>query len=202
MSILTNNGEIRDLPTYHGEDQTGKIFGKFTVLGLAGFRKFPRGHQCQLWKVKCSCGSIEERQAQNVRLNVNGCRSCAYAATKGDKSCHWKGGKYISGYFLSKVKKGAEARRSGRGIEFDLDIEYLDSLWESQNGKCKYTKIDLEIGGIGEETTASLDRINSSGGYVVGNVQFVHKDVNRVKWDLSEDKFLEICKMVVENYGK
>lgn len=47
--------------------------------------------------------------------------------------------------------------------------------------------------------TASLDRIDSSKGYVVGNVQWVHKDVNTVKWDLTLDNFFRVCKMVVEH---
>ena len=81
----------------------------------------------------------------------------------------------------------------------NLTREDLDKLFESQNRKCVYTKYDLYFGNNRIRGTASLDRIDSSKGYVDGNVQWVHKDVNTIKWDLSHDKFLEICKLITEN---
>lgn len=32
-----------------------------------------------------------------------------------------------------------------------------------------------------------------------GNVQFVYKDINFMKWSLPEDRFLSLCRAVVEN---
>lgn len=49
------------------------------------------------------------------------------------------------------------------------------------------------------ETTASLDRINSSIGYIEGNVQWVHKDVNKMKMAMVEDKFLYWCKTISQH---
>jgi hypothetical protein len=43
------------------------------------------------------------------------------------------------------------------------------------------------------ETTASLDRIDSSKGYIEGNLQWVHKDVNIMKMDLSQVEFIDYC---------
>lgn len=48
---------------------------------------------------------------------------------------------------------------------------------------------------------ASLDRIDSSQGYIKGNVQWVHKDINKMKFDLSQDRFLELCNIIVQNRG-
>jgi hypothetical protein len=48
----------------------------------------------------------------------------------------------------------------------------------------------------GRVWTASVDRIDSSKDYVEGNVQWLHKDINRMKWDLDTDKFIELCKLV------
>ena len=45
--------------------------------------------------------------------------------------------------------------------------------------------------------TASIDRIDSSKGYERGNVQFVHKDINAMKWNLSLAKFMEYCKLIL-----
>lgn len=44
--------------------------------------------------------------------------------------------------------------------------------------------------------TASLDRINSNAAYVTGNVQWVHKHINKMKNDLPEDVFVSMCAAV------
>ena len=46
--------------------------------------------------------------------------------------------------------------------------------------------------------TASLDRIDNTKGYTQDNVQWVHKDINRIKSDLSQEYFLTLCKTVVD----
>lgn len=46
---------------------------------------------------------------------------------------------------------------------------------------------------------ASLDRIDSSLGYIIGNVQWVYKGVNFMKGEMSHDYFIEMCKMITEN---
>jgi hypothetical protein len=59
--------------------------------------------------------------------------------------------------------------------EIDIDVQYLKQLWEQQSGICALTGIPMQK--IGETTNknimASLDRKDSSKGYVKGNVQFV-----------------------------
>ena len=47
--------------------------------------------------------------------------------------------------------------------------------------------------------TASLDRIDSFGIYVPINLQWVHKEINRMKGQLSEIQLIEICKAIIEN---
>jgi hypothetical protein len=49
------------------------------------------------------------------------------------------------------------------------------------------------------DNTASLDRIDSSLGYVRGNVQWLHKDVNWMKNTLDQDRFIELCKAIVNH---
>ena len=47
--------------------------------------------------------------------------------------------------------------------------------------------------------TASLDRIDSSLGYTIGNVQWVHKHVNVMKNIYPQNMFLFICCEVAKN---
>ena len=51
----------------------------------------------------------------------------------------------------------------------------------------------------GVDITASLDRIDSLKGYTEDNVQWVHKHINFMKGSLSENKFIEYCKLIVKN---
>jgi hypothetical protein len=48
------------------------------------------------------------------------------------------------------------------------------------------------------ETTASPDRIDSTKGYVMGNVRWVHKYVNTMRNNKSDKEFIEWCKKVFE----
>ena len=47
--------------------------------------------------------------------------------------------------------------------------------------------------------TASLDRIDSSKGYIEGNVQWVHKKINYMKQQFNQTEFIEWCKKVVNH---
>lgn len=184
---------------YKGEDFTNKIVGTYLVLGKLRVHKYPSGNTHHIWLVECTnCGNKVETQSQKVFASKIGCKKCYGQAMSGSNSCHWKGGRTVPGYFLSKVIFGS---KRSRDIEVSITIEYLDELWERQEGKCVYTGWDLSFGKSGVLGTASLDRIDSSIGYVEENVQFVHKDVNTMKWELSNARFLEICS-AIHNYRR
>lgn len=95
-------------------------------------------------------------------------------------------------YTLRNAKK--------RFKDFDLDLEFLKELWESQKGTCPYTGLPLTLPEKANLDTvpitrrASLDRINSEKGYVKGNVQFVSTPINYLKTtmtDLQTKQFLK-----------
>lgn len=80
--------------------------------------------------------------------------------------------------------KGVKKRAIKKNIEFDLDEEYLDQLFKSQCGFCGITNVPIKIPTKNETKiyeTASLDRIDSSIGYVKGNVMWVVLGVNYMK---------------------
>ena len=88
-----------------------------------------------------------------------------------------------------------------RTKEFDLDLPYLKELWESQNGKCAVTGVALELkDSYNKNYQASIDRIDSSKGYIKGNIRFTSVSVNWLKSNLDDNhlmEFFQICKMVV-----
>lgn len=97
---------------------------------------------------------------------------------------------------------GIAIAAKNRNIEFNISIEEIWNLFEKQDRKCALTGIDIvfksEHTGI-LETTASLDRIDSNGSYVIGNVQWVHKYINIMKSDMSQQDFIDMCKTIT-NY--
>ena len=84
-----------------------------------------------------------------------------------------------------------------RNIPFDISIRFLWELFLQQHQNCSLTGEPLKFDVRVKHQTASLDRIDSSKGYIVGNVQWVHKDINNMKQSLSQAQFIEWCKKVV-----
>lgn len=88
-----------------------------------------------------------------------------------------------------------------RKIEFNLTIEYLWELYLLQKKKCALTGEDLCFGKYTKDIsrTASLDRVDSAKGYIVGNVQWVHKDINLIKGQYSQSYFISLCRRVAHH---
>lgn len=79
----------------------------------------------------------------------------------------------------------------------NLTLEYLQELWVSQAGRCAWTGMKLTLppssrnwGDVPRGQRASLDRVNSTVGYVRGNVQFVSTPLNLAKGDMPEREFV------------
>jgi predicted transcriptional regulator len=104
-----------------------------------------------------------------------------------------KGGKYISGRRFAAIKN----RYKKKHMEFTITVDYIEDLLEKQSFKCKLTGIVLNCDGYKKSFNASLDRIDSSIGYVKGNVQWVHKDINLMKNHFNEEYFKSMCSLVV-----
>lgn len=93
--------------------------------------------------------------------------------------------------FLNSVRR--------RDKEFDVTLEDLKSQWETQSGVCPYTGWNLLLKqGKQVPNQASLDRIDSSKGYVKGNIQFVAYIANIAKSSYDDKTLFEFCKAVTE----
>ena len=107
----------------------------------------------------------------------------------------WKGIGTMPATMFTRIKIGAKRR----DLEFNLTFEYIWDLYEKQEGKCAFSGIEIGFGRINlKEITASLDRINSELGYLKGNVQWVHKDINYMKQTMKDDYFIDLCKKIAK----
>lgn len=104
-------------------------------------------------------------------------------------------------YYINKANCNGRKKLYG---EHNLTLEFLKQLWEKQNGTCPYTghKMDLPITTHGKHIKAknplraSLDRIDSSKGYIQGNVEFVCLGVNLAKASFSREQVMEFFKNI------
>lgn len=99
----------------------------------------------------------------------------------------------------------AKSRAEKTGIVFDISVQQLEDLWSHQAGKCFYSGFDMLTdveAGVGPGTYAmSIDRMDNSVGYVLGNVVLCCSIVNIMKSQLSHDEFLRIVNAIKKFSG-
>lgn len=178
-----------------------------------------RGH----FKVICTlCGTESLKRSDSLKNDSKKCRACSnkekYLNNIKNKIIAHKGysvGHQGTGNFTKTQLYRIKASCNTRGIEWDNNYMNTDNLWNlmiQQNHQCALSGLPITLS-KGENTpmttnnhnldycgwTASLDRIDSKKGYIEGNVQWVHKNINIMKNSYSESYFKELCKLVVKH---
>lgn len=146
------------------------------------------------YKVKCNCGYERYMPASQI-TNPNKYQTCRRCSN----------GKIFSNFresFLNNIKKNALLR--GKVFSYDVTPEYLYNLLESQNFKCAVSGDNLlpednSLDHIRRDLPLSLDRIDSSKGYIKGNLQWVTKRINWMKGDMSMNEFLDMCIKIINH---
>ena len=115
----------------------------------------------------------------------------------GPENPKYTGYEEIQGAYWAAVKNGAKRR----DLPFEITPGYAWNLFLKQDRKCKYSGMELFFSRNNLEHTmgvytASLDRIDSSKGYIEENVHWVHKRINVMKGNMSEQEFLNFCEAV------
>lgn len=177
------------------KDFTGQQIGLLKVIRRAEDKIVPSGRKIQ-WECECSCGKIVHRE---VHLLNRGRCSCEECKAKLDRANFSQGYNLINGSYWNAVQRGAKKR----GLEFSVSLEHAWDLFTKQGQCCALSGMPIEFAATKKkqfagETTASLDRIYSNQGYVEGNVQWLHKTVNKMKLALDPDEFIDICRRITE----
>lgn len=83
--------------------------------------------------------------------------------------------------------------------EYNLDILYIKQLLEAQQYKCKYSGIKFENNFHNKLTYPTIDRIDSSKGYIKGNVCICTYMINIMKNTLNLDQFKDLILKIHNN---
>ena len=82
----------------------------------------------------------------------------------------------------------------------DVSLSDLTAMWESQRGLCALSGVPMTHT-LRPHTShlynVSLDRIDSSGNYKLGNVQLVCQAVNIAKHSMVQSEFVDLCAKIV-----
>lgn len=171
------------------KDIVGKTFGDYTVIRFEG----RNSSGVIKWLCKCKCG--HERLFTPTYLYGNSVRRATQCL-----HCHNSQRELdnrVTDHIPHRFWARLQDRAYSRGYVFDITKEYLYDLYVNQKKRCAlsgeylyFTKLNSNFN---RYTNASVDRIDSEKGYVVGNIQFVLKTINMMKWTLPNSEFIELC---------
>lgn len=91
-----------------------------------------------------------------------------------------------------RLKGNAKAR----GIQFCLDLDDI-----VVPDKCPYLGLELKFGtGRPQHDSYSVDRVDSTKGYVKGNVEIISRLANMMKQDATPELLLRFAREVIKRY--
>jgi hypothetical protein len=152
-------------------------------------------HTCSICNKEITYASYKSYWTAKKRNGM--CKSCRTTTAnkspvrnqKRENNPAWKGYKDIPYNWFSNYFK-----RSGKFG--DITIEQVYDLWIAQDKKCALSGVSIGFYDDSKTHTCSIDRIDSSGGYTLANIQLVHKDVNIMKNKFEQAYFTEMCRLI------
>jgi hypothetical protein len=163
--------------------------------------------------MKCECGETDPTKFyKNQRLRCKKCQSAKnnqryHSLTEEGKVAYknkineWQNDNIFKVRWLS-----AKARAAKKGIEFTITEQDITVLWEQQKGICYYSGVPMldtmsKTGHSGSSDTysVSIERIDSTKGYIPGNVALCCSIVNTMKNNLSLGEFKTIISALYHN---
>lgn len=173
----------------------GKSLRKYSPGDTFNWWVFLRYSETDLTKAwfRCRCGFEGEYKTTCVfRGKPEKCASCR----------KFHGNKKGYATFWSRILSNAKRR----GLEVGITWEDAMAVFEKQGGKCALTGVDITLPHSCHQAvvglkTASLDRTDNTKGYIHGNIQWVHKKVNRMKSDFTMSEFIYFCRQVARTHA-
>ena len=210
------NGKCLSSVKYCFECKITKILQEFDVNLNGQFGKYP---------ICKSCRAIKRKLINNESIN-NGYKICIKCKEETDviefdkdksqkdgrqiycKNCRRQISKEWASTldgFIKKILCDLNNYSKKNKIFINLTVEEIKNLYYVQDSRCAITGIPLtyisysKIGNndISEYFNLSIDRLDSLKAYTIGNIQLIGSMIKRMKGGMSNDKFIEYCKMVI-----
>jgi len=164
---------------------------KFGLLTIIAENPIKMNDGKYKWECQCACGEKFFRCGSALsKGKAKGCLNCVKKSKK---------------HLLSRIWHLLTHGAKIRNLNVEVTIDDLLILLEKQNYKCALTGMDIIVVNeqrdgvvLNSQTTASVDRIDSSKGYILGNVQWVHKDVNIMKMHFVQNYFIDMCRKIAK----
>lgn len=183
LGKLLRNGKVKSCGCWASSERIlkfpiGTKIGFITIIDYC----WHYNESCYYYRYRCICGK------KRWTHRPGGCKqnSC---------DCQGKSFNGLSGTVFSRIKRSAKKRN----LSWKVSIKYLWNLFLIQKGKCALSGIKIKLCRNSQKSTASLDRINSNSGYEVGNIHWVHRDVNTIKWDYTESELYNWSKLIYKH---
>jgi hypothetical protein len=176
-------------------EMIGNKYGELIVKGEHS--KDHNGHIKFL--CECVCGNDHIANGSHLRrLNIT---HCGCKSKKGKDHPLFSGNEDISGnWWCNHIIRASNGKYRKEKI-VSITPKYAYDLYIKQNKRCVLSNILIFINDKTDYNTASLDRIDNTKGYIEGNVQWVHKDINMMKRIYNQDYFIKMCTLVSNNFN-
>jgi len=134
------------------------------------------------------CGQEKPLDAFPFKKSGESARRPWCCACSSLRARSWRSDSSIGTWLLRKIKT-----RHKKYGPVTVSAEHLDALFQTQNGRCAYTGVELVNVRVGMHPFApSVDRVDSTKGYEPDNVVICADCVNRMKNSMPADEF-RIC---------
>jgi len=160
-------------------------FGRLKILEVNG----------RMARCRCSCGQESTVSIYNLLSKATSSCGCLHRELLAKRRFSGFGG--ITGTRWHNIRCDAKKR----GHELKVSIEDIWELFVRQKGRCALTGLELSLLPARLYGNASLDRKDSKRGYVRGNLQWVHREINLMKNVLPMERFVGLCRAVVNHLG-
>jgi hypothetical protein len=180
------------------EIAAGTEFNNWRVLHRDTQNTKGRGSR---WVCECMlCG--KQKPVSRKTLQEGRSKSCGCQIGRDAHKRLWQGVGDLSVRYITHLRCNAKRRN----IPFNITVEDAWNKFVQQGYRCAISGEPIRITKTSSTkalrllNTASLDRIDSNLGYTIDNIQWLHKDVNKMKLDHSQEKFIEWCRKIT-NYS-
>lgn len=145
------------------------------------------GYKITTPKKEYYCEHCGDTNPENFGTAKNICKKCYADLTRTNYD--------LADRLYSRSSKRARSAK----LKFDLTKEYIEEILQKQNYKCYYTGIPFGDNFNNKDNYPTIDRIDSTKGYIKGNICICTYIVNGMKSNLAIDQFKDIVTKIYNN---